>query len=222
MPKKDGSPCGWFTREEPCPFHRTPDEQEAERVRRETEQEQHRLRVAEDRENHRLGLVGILTVACPHCGAPAAELCRAPKGTRQRTLHLARRKLSGWTGPGSFVLQSYSFREPGYEPPLDADLGAVLNDALEDRTAVALVCFEREQREAEEGRVREARRKLWLVSGHREEQISTAACTRCGANPGEECQPGGRLTLRSHLERLDAAMAAEDTGRNLVCDESSD
>uniref|UniRef100_UPI002F91AEF0 zinc finger domain-containing protein n=1 Tax=Streptomyces virginiae TaxID=1961 RepID=UPI002F91AEF0 len=222
MPKKDGSPCGWFTREESCPFHRTTEEQEAERARRETQQEQHRLRVAEDRESHRLGLIGILTVACPHCGVPAAELCRAPKGTRQRTLHQARRKLSGWKEPGSFVLQSYSYRKPGYEPPLDADLAAVLNDPLEDRTADASVRFEREQREADERRVLEARRKLWLVSGHREEQISMAVCSRCGANPGEECQSGGRLMLRSHSERLDAAMAAENVGLDLSCGVSAD
>ncbi|MFF5705528.1 hypothetical protein ACFY7H_24005 [Streptomyces sp. NPDC012794] len=33
MPKKDGSPCGWLTREEPCPYHVTPEQHASERAK---------------------------------------------------------------------------------------------------------------------------------------------------------------------------------------------
>ncbi|MEU9246945.1 hypothetical protein [Streptomyces sp. NPDC048385] len=212
LPKRDGSPCGWNTSQEPCPYHPTPEALQREEERKQAEQER-RLQAEKKRrqasERLRQNVVQILSVRCPHCSAPSASLCTAPKGGVVRTLHLARRKLAGVSGPASFVLEATDLYTPAVdEPPLDADLRALLNDPLEDCTEEATRRYYCEEQEAAERKMAAAQRAMWLAGGNREDLIRQQPCPACDAEPPAVCDQRGWPRGQFHTERIDAAMAA--------------
>ncbi|MFD4481595.1 hypothetical protein ACFWPU_36550 [Streptomyces sp. NPDC058471] len=212
QPKKSGEPCRWDITREPCRVHLSHEDQERERMRQEAEAER-RKELEEQRqrqtEERRLGLISILSVACPHCLAPAAALCRSRRGSVTRPLHRARRQLAGVPGPKEFVIEATSFhrlRVP--EPPLDGDLRALLDDPLLDRTAQTEQRFAAEQHEAAQRKMDEAQRDLWLAADSREDVVRAQPCPACDAAPGAACQQFGKpFRRRWHAERIDAAMA---------------
>ncbi|MGW8685492.1 zinc finger domain-containing protein [Streptomyces sp. NPDC055817] len=175
-------------------------EAEAERER---QAEKRRQQEAVQR---RLDLIRILTVACPHCSAPAAALCRSARGVG-RLLHRARRQLAGVDGPKEFVLEATSYRSGASQPSVHADLREVLGDPLVDRTAEAQPRYAAGLEAEAQRKVHDAKRALWLAEGSREEIILAQACSDCGAEPGAACSRAGRgWGTRAHAERIDAAM----------------
>lgn len=222
QPKKNGLPCQWDITREPCRAHLSPQEREHQRAReaaeaeRRKEEEQRRQRAnAERREN----LIEILSVACPHCDSAAAALCRRPKGVPVRPLHQARRALAGILWPKEFVLEEYSFPSgrKAPDPPLDGDPREILDHPLPDKTAQAEPRYAREQQEAAEGKLRRARRELWLASAPRKDAVSAQMCPACGAAPHTPCTPHGRgRGWQPHTERVDAAMKADTTDTDLA------
>ncbi|WP_329625927.1 hypothetical protein OG357_38485 (plasmid) [Streptomyces sp. NBC_01255] len=211
-PKKTGSPCGWVVAESPCPFHVTPQEKEAEQTRKEQAAEKLRTEIAQDRAERRDALIDILSVTCPHCGAPAAVLCKTPKGQSQRGLHKARRQLADWNWPKEFLLQSYAYGRPKeVPPPLDGDLRAILDDPLTDRTAEMNDEFQKKKQAEAERKLQALQRDVWLAAAHRDEALAAVPCPHCSAAPGSPCTGSGRKHSRTHPQRVDAAMAADES-----------
>ncbi|MFD3728787.1 hypothetical protein [Streptomyces sp. NPDC058671] len=209
-PKKDGTPCGWVVAESRCPFHLTPEEKEAERLRKEEEAERERVRVAEDRAERRRGLIDILSVSCPHCEAPAAELCMNPTGKLQRGFHKARRQLADCDWPKEYELQSYAYDRPKeVPPPLDGDLRKVLDDPLTDRTAEMNAAYVKRKEADSERKLQELRRAAWLAAEPRDETVAAVSCPQCAAVPQAPCTGSVRKYRQVHLQRVDVAMAAE-------------
>ncbi|WP_455755037.1 zinc finger domain-containing protein [Streptomyces lydicus] len=200
----------------------SPQEREQQRAReaaeaeRRKEEEQRRQRAnAERREN----LIEILSVACPHCDAAAAALCRSPKGVPVRPLHQARRALAGILRPKEFVLEDYSLHSgrKAPDPPLDGDPREILDHRLPDKTAQAEPRYAREQQQAAERKLRRARRELWLASAPRKDAVSAQRCPACGAAPHTPCTAHGRgRSWQPHTERVGAAMKADTTDTDLA------
>ncbi|EPH46634.1 hypothetical protein STRAU_0298 [Streptomyces aurantiacus JA 4570] len=187
-------------------------------MQREHERQQvaeERKRVAEEERqretgDRRLNLIGILSVACPHCMVPAAALCQSPQGLVVRPLHRARRQLAGVHWPKEFVVEAtniYTLRVA--QPPLDADPREILGDPLEDRTPQAEQRYALEQQEEARRKLHEAQRSLWLASSPREDAISAQPCPVCHVRPQTACVHDGKRRKRPHVERVDAAMACE-------------
>ncbi|WP_245236019.1 zinc finger domain-containing protein [Streptomyces durhamensis] len=210
QPKKDGSPCGWNTTQEVCPYHPTPDALQREHERKQAEQERRRQAEEErqqESELRRLDLIQILSVRCPHCSASAAALCCGPKGGVVRTLHKARRQLAGVSGPKSFVIEATNqYTRTVDEPPLDADLRSLLSDPLKDRTKEASARYYLEEQGAAERKVAAAQRALWLAGGDRADLVRAQPCPTCHAGPPTACDQRGWRHGQFHTERIDAAM----------------
>ncbi|MFZ3562771.1 MULTISPECIES: zinc finger domain-containing protein [unclassified Streptomyces] len=220
QPKKDGSPCGWIITREPCRVHRSPEElryeeerRQAEEARRVKAEEQRRADTAARREN----LIEMLSVTCPHCSAPAATLCRMPKGHSTRALHRARRQLAGVDGPKDYVVEATSWFTPRVaEPPLNDDPRTVLNHPLQDRTEQARERYATEQRAAAQHKMDEAHRTMWMAEAGNEDRVRARTCPRCGATAQERCVQPGRPHRKFHPERVDDAMQTAGTSRELV------
>ncbi|MFG2918103.1 hypothetical protein ACGF0D_35115 [Kitasatospora sp. NPDC048298] len=222
-PKKDGTPCRWRTDEEPCPNHLTPEQEEQARVERAAKEERQRKEQAqrlikreETAERNRQHLALMFSVACPHCSAPVAEVCRAPRGVAQRAIHADRRRLAGVSWPKEFVLyerESYFDGRRGSSaqvplpppPPLDADLRELLADPLEDWTAQASAELAEEHRVAAERKAAKLRRSLWRLTN----DVTIVSCPVCEAERGHACATTLGKPRNGHDERVDLAMAGQ-------------
>ncbi|MFE9574565.1 hypothetical protein ACFYMW_39680 [Streptomyces sp. NPDC006692] len=212
QPKSNGQPCGWVISQEPCPYHRTPEQQRLEDERQERAKQERRdaeLRRQEETVERRLGLIAILSVECPHCSSPAATLCVAA-GKPTRNLHRARRQLAGWTGPKEYVVEAtnwFTSRVP--EPDLAADPRTVLGNPLEDQTAQARERYLDEERATAQKKIHDAQRAVWLADGDNRESVLTIPCPMCEAESQVPCHKrGGWPRTGLHDARIDAAIAA--------------
>ncbi|MGI5405201.1 zinc finger domain-containing protein [Streptomyces chartreusis] len=216
QPKKNGHPCRWNTVRDPCPVHPTPQALKRQQEQQQAEEERRRqaeLDRQQDTEVRRRNLIAILSVVCPHCHVPAASLCRSPKGSTVRGLHSARRQLAGVGHPREYVVEARSiYTHRVEEPPLDADPRTVLGDPLHDRTGAATRRRNAELHEAARQEMAAARRKLWLAGDDRTREVMAQPCPDCGAKAASPCTNAAGMRRKDyHAERVDAAMAAQDT-----------
>ncbi len=163
------------------------DQEQAEQSRLAEEQRQ------EATVERRSRLVSVFSVECPHCSAPAGEICRTPVKKPQRTIHQDRQKLAGVHMPEFRIEATNPYTRNVPQPALDSDLRGLLGDPLKDRTQEATKRFDLEQQHAAELRLQRARRDLWIASGGARQAVEAFPCEHCAAEAGSPCigQRGG-------------------------------